>query len=77
MQRTSQQEGVVIISEDGEPAYMVRKNGAVRYYKLMEMGFGDHIEMLGAERAVEHEFQRAPIKTNNQTYAYSTETEIV
>lgn len=49
MPRTAQQEGVIIICEGEVPAYMVRKNGEVRYYKLVEMGFGDHAEMLGAD----------------------------
>jgi hypothetical protein len=48
-ERTSQQEGVVIINENGEPAYMVRKNGSVKYYKLSECGFGDHVELWGAD----------------------------
>jgi hypothetical protein len=48
--RTSQQEGIIIISENGDPTYLVRKNGAVKYYKLSEMGFGDHVEMLGADK---------------------------
>jgi hypothetical protein len=51
MERTSEQEGVIIVSENGEPTYMVRKNGSVKYYKLTDMGFGDHVEMLGADKS--------------------------
>jgi hypothetical protein len=52
MPRKSQQEGVIIIfDEHDEPAHMVRKNGEVVYYKLEKMGFGDHVEMLGADLA--------------------------
>ena len=55
--KTAQQEGVILIFEDNEPVAMVRKNGEVRYYKLTEMGFGDHAELLGADR----------IKNDNET----------
>jgi hypothetical protein len=58
--KKSQQEGVIIIFDaipEGEgkpvklePAYMVRKNGEVVYYKLEKMSFGDHAEMLGADK---------------------------
>ncbi len=51
MPRTARQEGVIVIFEGDAPAYMVRKNGEVQYYKLVEMGFGDHAEMLGADGA--------------------------
>jgi hypothetical protein len=49
------QEGVILIFPDGgvEPDVMVRKNGAVKYYKLTEMGFVDHAELLGADK-IEH-----------------------
>lgn len=47
--KTAMQEGVILIFEDNEPSIMVRKNGAVRYYKLIEMGFQDHAELLGAD----------------------------
>jgi hypothetical protein len=49
MIKTAQQEGVILIFEDTEPSVLVRKNGAVRYYKLVEMGFQDHVELLGAD----------------------------
>lgn len=47
--RNSQTEGVIIILEDNEPKYMVRKNGEVVYYLLEKMSFGDHEEMLGVQ----------------------------
>jgi hypothetical protein len=51
-------EGVVIIYEkDGEkdvPAYMVRGNGSVQYFKLVPMAFGDHAELWGADKMQEH-----------------------
>jgi hypothetical protein len=44
------QEGVIIIfDESGEPEMMVRRNGSVVYYKLVEMKFGDHAEFLKAD----------------------------
>jgi hypothetical protein len=60
--KKSQQEGVIIIFDEiktgdrtterqFEPAYIVRKNGEVVYYKLEKMSFGDHAEMLGADVA--------------------------
>ena len=49
----AQQEGVIIIFEGDEPTHMVRKNGEVLYYKLEKMSFGDHIEMLGANKVQE------------------------
>ena len=45
------QEGVgIVFGEDGEPEVMVRRNGSVKYYKLTEMSFGDHLEFLGADK---------------------------
>jgi hypothetical protein len=46
-------EGVIIIyndESDDVPSYMVRKNGAVQYFKLTPMAFGDHAELWGAEK---------------------------
>lgn len=49
MANKASQEGVIIIFDGETPAYMVRKNGEVQYYKLVEMGFGDHAELWGAD----------------------------
>lgn len=49
--KTATQEGVILIFEDNEPTIMIRKNGCVTYFKLVEMSFADHIEFLGADQA--------------------------
>lgn len=46
------QDGVIIIpGEDGEPQYMIRKNGVVKWYKLQELTFGDFVELTEADKA--------------------------
>ena len=50
----ARQEGVILIYDQdetitGEPVYMMRKNGSIKYYKLVEMNWADHVEWLGAE----------------------------
>lgn len=51
MNHDANQEGVIIVQEAGEPVVLVRKNGSVKYYKLTEMNFADHIEFLNADKA--------------------------
>lgn len=51
--KEAKQEGVILLfGETGEPEVMVRRNGSVKYYKLVEMGFADHAELLGADTVV-------------------------
>lgn len=48
------QEGVIILQdEQGHAAYIIRKNGTVRWYKLQELTYGDFVELLGADKATE------------------------
>ena len=62
--KPAKQEGVVLIFDEkisnsgetvsAEPIYMMRKNGTVKYYKLEEMNWADHLEFLGADSVQPH-----------------------
>ena len=44
------QEGLLVYEHDGQ-LYAIRKNGSVHHYKLIELTFGDWVEMTGADQA--------------------------
>lgn len=38
---TATEEAVLILHKDGEPEVIVRKNGTIKHYKVVEMNFSD------------------------------------
>ena len=49
------QEIVIVVEKEGHPAYMVRKNGHIEYFKLTPMRWQDHVEMHGITGDVDSE----------------------